>query len=114
MTMFSVDQLLEQPHRVAQVPANEVPGLLVRLSAVMTALAARTAVSPVETTASKDPTPKKQDRNLTVGEAAELLGVKPSWLYRHSAKLPFTRRLSRRALRFSEKGLRRWLESRRS
>jgi len=46
---------------------------------------------------------------LTAAEAAVLMNVKPRWLYRHGAKLPFTRRISRKNLRFSEAGLRRWL-----
>ncbi|PYJ66216.1 MAG: hypothetical protein DME76_17365 [Verrucomicrobia bacterium] len=49
------------------------------------------------------------DTLLTVDEAAALLHVDPRWLYRHAAKLPFTRRISRKNLRFSEAGLRRWL-----
>jgi hypothetical protein len=38
---------------------------------------------------------------------AGVLNVTPRWLYRR--QLPFARRLSRRAVRFSEAGLRRWL-----
>ena len=53
------------------------------------------------------------DRLLSVGEAAEILRVTPQWLYRHARGLPFSRRLSRKALRFSETGLRRWAASRR-
>ena len=53
------------------------------------------------------------DRLLSVDEAAELLKVTPQWLYRHARSLPFSRRLSRKALRFSEAGLRRWAASRR-
>lgn len=53
--------------------------------------------------------PEVDDRLLTVDEAAEQLRVKPEWLYRHSRELPFTRKLSRRQLRFSERGLRRWV-----
>ena len=49
------------------------------------------------------------DRPLTATEAAALMNVTPRWLYRHAAKLPFTRRLSRKNLRFSEAGIRRWL-----
>ena len=49
-----------------------------------------------------------QDHLLTVEEAAERLGVKTRWLYRRADKLPFARRLSRKALRFSEAGLLRW------
>lgn len=57
--------------------------------------------------------PSRPDRLLTVDEAAVLLGMAPRWLYRHASQLPFARHLSRKALRFSEAGLRRWLETRR-
>jgi excisionase family DNA binding protein len=46
---------------------------------------------------------------ITPEEAANLLGVKRRWLYRHASKLPFTRRIGRRNLRFSEPGLHRWI-----
>ena len=49
------------------------------------------------------------DNLLTTEQAAQLIGVKRRWLYRHSAKLPFTRRIGRKNLRFSEAGLRRWI-----
>jgi predicted DNA-binding transcriptional regulator AlpA len=49
------------------------------------------------------------DALLTANEAAALMNVKPRWLYRHSARLPFTRRINRKTLRFSEPGIRRWL-----
>jgi predicted DNA-binding transcriptional regulator AlpA len=49
------------------------------------------------------------DRLLTPEETAAILDVDVRWLYRHAAKLPFTRRISRKNLRFSEAGLRRWL-----
>ena len=113
--MTSIDGLLEQPDRVSEVPAGEVPGLLVRLGALVAALAARHVanVSNANKVLQVEPTDNR-DRNLTADEAAKMLGMKKSWLYRHSGKLPFTRRLSRRALRFSEKGIRRWLETRRN
>ncbi len=57
--------------------------------------------------------PPREDRLLTVEEAAPLLGVAPRWLYRHARTLPFARHLSPKALRFSEVGLRRWVETRR-
>jgi excisionase family DNA binding protein len=49
------------------------------------------------------------DRLLTAVQAAAVLGVSKRWLYEHAGRLPFARRLSRRALRFSEAGLRRWI-----
>ena len=50
-----------------------------------------------------------QDRLLAPLEVAQLLGVTVRWLYRHSHQLPFTRRLSRKVLRFSKRGLDRFL-----
>ncbi len=52
------------------------------------------------------------DQMLTVKEAAEILGVEERWLYDRSDSLPFARKLAPRTLRFSERGLYRWLETR--
>ena len=54
------------------------------------------------------------DRLLDVNEAAALLDVRPRWLYDRVRTLPFARKLGGRTLRFSEAGLRRWLERRRA
>jgi hypothetical protein len=51
----------------------------------------------------------EKDTPLTADQAAALMGVSRRWLLRHAAKLPFTRRISRKNLRFSEAGLRKWL-----
>ncbi len=68
-----------------------------------------------ETPAELAPAPKASSgRLLTPREAAERIGMSVRWLYRHARSLPFTRRLSRRALRFDERGLERWAASRRS
>ena len=53
-----------------------------------------------------------QDHLLTVDEAAEVLAVERTWLYRHADTLPFTRKLSTGTLRFSSNGLQRWMASR--
>lgn len=52
---------------------------------------------------------KGTDKLLAPEEAAAILGQTVRWLYRHCDKLPFTRRLSRKSLRFSEAGLHRWV-----
>ncbi len=57
-------------------------------------------------------TSNDNDRLLTPSEAAQILGETKRWLYRHSYRLPFTRRLSRKSLRFSEAGLRKWMSTR--
>jgi len=54
------------------------------------------------------------DRLLKPEEAAPMLNVTKRWMYAHAKKLPFTRRLSRKALRFSEVGLLRWKSARKN
>lgn len=56
------------------------------------------------------PDTDRPDRLLTPEEASALLGVTVRWLYRHADKFTFTRRLSRKVLRFQEQGLRRFIE----
>ena len=50
------------------------------------------------------------DRLLTARQAADRLNTTARWLYRHADDLPFARRLSAKAIRFSEAGLERWLQ----
>jgi predicted DNA-binding transcriptional regulator AlpA len=52
------------------------------------------------------------DRLLTVQQAAERLGLSQSQVYKQAHRWPFTRKLSAKALRFSEAGLERWCAER--
>ena len=52
------------------------------------------------------------ERLLTAAQVAALLEVSPRYVYEHAARWPFTRKLSGKCVRFSEGGLRRWLEHR--
>lgn len=52
------------------------------------------------------------DRLIPIDEAAQLLGMKTRWLYDHHDSLPFTHRIGRQ-LRFSLRGLQRYLTRRR-
>lgn len=52
------------------------------------------------------------DKLLGVEEAAELLGVSRDWLYRNAKKLPFTKRLGPKMLRFSATGIQKYLATR--
>jgi predicted DNA-binding transcriptional regulator AlpA len=53
-----------------------------------------------------------EDRLIKPQELAERLGTSVDWVYRHWKEFPFTVKLSPRQLRFSEKGLERYLEGR--
>ena len=110
----SLDALLENTDAVAQIPTMSIPGLLCRLATIQHLLASRLLATTSEmhmgaTTATVEP-----DRLLTAEQAAPLLSVTVKWLYRHARQLPFTRRLSRKTLRFSAAGLNKWLAQRKA
>jgi predicted DNA-binding transcriptional regulator AlpA len=50
------------------------------------------------------------DRLLRAEEVAERLGLDVGTIYKQAKRWPFTRKLGRRCLRFSEQGLARWLD----
>jgi predicted DNA-binding transcriptional regulator AlpA len=54
------------------------------------------------------------DRLLDAPEAAKLLTVSEDWLYRHAKKLPFTRKLGPKMLRFSSIGIQKYLSTRKT
>lgn len=54
------------------------------------------------------------DRLLDAPEAAKLLTVSEDWLYRHAKKLPFTRKLGPKMLRFSSIGIQKYLGTRKT
>lgn len=59
-----------------------------------------------EGTAPEGPPP---DRLLTVKQVADRLGTSAKYVYAHAQAYPFKRPLGKKALRFSEQGLERWL-----
>ncbi len=54
------------------------------------------------------------DHLLDAEEASKVLSVSPDWLYRHGSRLPFTRKLAPRVLRFSYQGIQKYLATRKS
>jgi predicted DNA-binding transcriptional regulator AlpA len=52
-----------------------------------------------------------EERMLDIEEAAKVISVSPEWLYRNRKRLPFTRKLGPKMLRFSYAGLLRWTDS---
>jgi predicted DNA-binding transcriptional regulator AlpA len=55
------------------------------------------------------PTGRESDRLLTAEEVADTLGVNKRWVQRRARRLPFARRISAHAIRYSEVGLKRWM-----
>ncbi len=54
------------------------------------------------------------DKLLDAEEACKILSASPDWLYRHANRLPFTRKLGHRMLRFSYQGIQKWLTTRKT
>jgi predicted DNA-binding transcriptional regulator AlpA len=107
--------LLEHPEAASSVPPHLIPALVaelaseqVALSAVQGLLTAR-LLDAQGARAQEDAT----DRLLTAEEIAATLGVTKRWVQRRARRLPFARRISDHAIRYSESGLKRWLANRR-
>lgn len=109
---LSLAEILKDPQQIMNLAPEIIPPLLCQLSAIQNALTVQLlGNAPTGNAQESNPT---QDRLLTPHQAATLLGVTIKWLYRHAHHLPFTRRLSRKALRFSEPALQQWLKTRRA
>ncbi len=94
---------------VDAVPVERLPALVAGLAALQARAAARLAVggNGVQAVVERD------TDLLEAKEAAKLLKMSEGWLYKNAKRLPFTRRVGLRSLRFSAEGIRRYLASRR-
>ena len=103
-------QLLQDPARVHALPRDEAIALLTQLATLQVALL-RIACGPVE-----GPRHEMErlpaEEMLEAGEAAAMLGVSVRWLYRNAKRLPFTRPIAPKIVRFSRQGIQRWLATR--
>ena len=53
-----------------------------------------------------------EDRLIDVEEAAKILCTSTDFLYRHWQEFPFARKLSKKQLRFSKRGIDEWIGDR--
>ena len=98
--------LLADPSRVAALTPECQQRLVANLQAALGEDQVVLATTPA--------TPAWSEGDLlTVAEAAALLRVSPRWLYRHARTLPFSRKLSRKVLRFSRSGIARLVTTKR-
>ncbi len=105
--------LIEFERAVAEVSPHDAPTLLGELERLKAMIWAR-MMHPSPNHQGGPANESEPDQLLTPQEAARILGVTPRWLYRHAKRLPFTKRISRKVLRFSEAGLRRWLATKKT
>ena len=104
---FLLDRL---EHELEQTPSEDLPEVCGVLERIKSHLWIRMLNSKPKV--GQAPVPVA-DKMLTAQEAALILGTKPNFLYKNSKSLPFARKLSRKCLRFSELGLRKWMASQR-
>lgn len=104
-------EVVADPQRVEALSEEALPEVLAALESVRARVWAELSRPPEPD--GPEPAARESDRMLKVDEAAEILDVKPRWLYDRSEELPFARKLAPQTLRFSERGLYRWLETRR-
>jgi len=104
----ALDEIAGDPSRAESLSYQAVWDLMVKANGLQALLLGRLAYL--------NQTPDKEslqnDRLLDVNETAKKLSVSTDWLYRNSNKLPFTRRLGPRKLRFSDRGIEKYIKSR--
>lgn len=110
--------LLREPDCVDDLDREELVELLQRVEGLRVQLWSCLHSPPDPSPADPPPVPEEKpfqngDRLLKAGDVAEVLNVDTRYVYDHADDWPFTRRISKQKLRFSERGLYRWLESRR-
>ena len=105
--------LAADPDRIEDVDRSKVPELLSVVEGLRARLWGRMMEPPTPNGHPLSDMEKASgDRLLDVHEASERMGLTTKQLYRRSDSLPFTRKLGPRTLRFSEKGLEKWLSLR--
>ena len=103
--MNTLAEVIANPEVLAKIPREDIPALLLEISAVQGRLAAK-LLEPSEQTNSGN-----VDKLLDITEAATKLAVTEDWLYRKGSKLPFVVRMGRN-VRFSEKGIEKYIRQR--
>lgn len=97
---------------VSSARTADLPELAADLGRALGAVMARVTLSTIPATPVTSQQGGETAVLLTVEQAAERLGVARTWLYRHAASLPFTRKLGHRTLRFDAAGLQKWVAQR--
>jgi len=111
----SLASLVANPASAGEVPVDRIPALVAALASEQSALSALQGALTVRLLASQADAatrPEPSDRLMTAEEVATALGVTQRWVQRRARRLPFARRISDHAIRYSEAGLKRWMSNR--
>jgi hypothetical protein len=101
---------------VSEIPLDKIPALVAELASEQSALSALQGALTTQllvSQASAEVRAESTDRLFTAEEVGSTLGVTKRWVQRRARRLPFARRISDHAIRYSECGLKRWMLTRR-
>lgn len=108
--MTSLDQLLADPHALHTVQSTDIPMLAASIAERQMRLA---ALSSGLIALQSAPAVHESDEMLELAPAAKLLGMSESWLQKRGKKLPFQKKIGGR-VKFSRRGIDRWLQTRKA
>ena len=106
---------MANPSSASDVPVDRILALVAQLASEQSALSALQGALTTRLLVSQaNPAtrPEPSDRLMTADEVATALGVTQRWVQRRARRLPFARRISDHAIRYSESGLKRWMSNR--
>jgi hypothetical protein len=114
MPLPTLDELVQDPNRVEGLPVEVLTALLARCGAAQGIVSAELIVSAaLRSNGGRGLKPEiaTDDRMLTVEEASNVARQPRRWFYRNAGRYPWIKRVSRKKILVSEKGLRRFLAS---
>ena len=103
-TNITLDDLATDPSLVKTLTSEEATEMLFLVATIQPVLLAVVC-------SGKEEHESSGDRLLKAGEVASLLNCPSDWVYRNADVLPFTCRLSPGQLRFSEKGIEKYIKN---
>lgn len=111
-----VDVLQRLDQLVAAVEPSQRAGLACALAARLSAVTAGMAAdppSPASAPAAQVPAAGETERLITIDEVIAIMGgrVSRKWVLRNTRGKKFRHNVSRRCVRFEERGVRRWIST---
>jgi hypothetical protein len=103
---YDIGAILADPDRITELPAEAIPFVLARLTALQSQLTTQLLL----TTGRPAEAPQAAEEWIDIAEASQVIHKSTKWFYRHARTLPFVRRLGPKSLLVSKPAMMRWLE----
>jgi len=110
----ALDAIAAEPGCLDRLPYEALTTLRARCAATLATIESAQLLAANGGRRHRDEIGTETDRMLSPDEAAALLRRKRRWIYRNADRLPFVRRISRKSILCSERGLKSWLAAQKS